>query len=231
MKKLNWKRIIGIFVLVMLFFSIVYSVYQIIVTPEVAVVEGAKVKSDYFLMLVQCCLGMIVFWLPSVLEKRLSFDMPNYMEIAYFIFLYCAIYLGEVHNFYYVIPCWDNILHCFSGAMLGAFGFSLVKILNDSEKIYVVLSPAFIALFAFCFAVTVGAVWEIYEFAGDSLFGLNMQKFKLADGTLLVGAEALKDTMHDIIIDSIGAFVVSLSGYLSMLGSEKYKEYKKNKQK
>jgi hypothetical protein len=115
--------------------------------------------------------------------------------------------------------------------MLGAFGFSLVKILNDSEKIHVVLSPAFIALFAFCFAVTVGAVWEIYEFAGDSLFGLNMQKFKLADGTLLVGAEALKDTMHDIIIDSIGAFVVSLSGYLSMLGSEKYKEYKKNKQK
>lgn len=230
MKKLNWKRIIGIFVLITLFFSIVYSVFQVITTPMV-VEDGGHNRSDYILMLLQCCLGMLVFWLPSVLEKRLCFDMPNYMEIAYFIFLYCAIYLGEVHDFYYVIPRWDNILHCFSGAMLGAFGFTLVKILNDSEKIHVVLSPAFIALFAFCFAVTVGAMWEIYEFVGDSLFGLNMQKFRLADGTLLVGAEALKDTMGDIIIDSIGAFIVALSGYLSMIGSEKYKEFKKNKKK
>lgn len=230
MKKINWKKVIGVFVLITLFISIIYSVYQVIVTPGI-VVEGEHNRSDYVLMLIQCILGMIVFWLPSVLEKRLSFDIPNYMEIAYFIFLYCAIYLGEVHNFYYVIPNWDNILHCFSGAMLGAFGFTLVRILNDSEKVSVVLSPVFICLFAFCFAVTVGAMWEIYEFTGDSLFGLNMQKFRLADGTELVGSAALKDTMDDIIIDSLGALIVSVSGYISMILNGKYREYKERKSK
>jgi len=221
MKKPNWKRIIGIFVLFTLICSIIYSSIKVITTPLST--TDLHNKSDYLLMLLQCCLGLVVFWLPSILERKLSFDIPNYMEIAYFIFLYCAIYLGEVQNFYYLIPRWDNILHCFSGAMLGAFGFSLVQILNNSDKVSVVLSPVFIALFAFCFAVTVGAMWEIYEFVGDSLFGLNMQKFRLADGTLLVGAAALKDTMHDIIIDSIGAFIISVWGYISMRFNNKYK--------
>jgi hypothetical protein len=147
--------------------------------------------------------------------------MPDYMTISYFVFLYCAIYLGEVHNFYYVIPYWDNILHSFSGGMLGAFGLSLVNILNKSDKIHLELSPGFICLFAFCFAVMIGAIWEIYEFLGDGLLGLNMQKFKLADGTLLVGHEALKDTMYDIIIDSVSALVVVIIGYLTMFKKDK----------
>ena len=100
-------------------------------------------------MLIQCFLGLAMMTLPSILQKHLSFELPNSMCIIYFVFLYCAIYLGDVRNFYYIIPHWDTILHGFSGVMLGAFGFSLVKILNDSDKIHVVLSPAFICLFAF----------------------------------------------------------------------------------
>ena len=92
-------------------------------------------------MLTQCILGLIVMFIPSIIERRWSIDIPNYMEILYFIFLYCAIYLGEVRNFYYLIPYWDTILHAFSGAMLGALGFTLVSILNDSAKIKIVLSP------------------------------------------------------------------------------------------
>ena len=80
MKKINWKRIIGVFVLITLFFSIIYSVYQVIVTPDVAIIEGEKVKSDYLLMLIQCCLGMLVFWLPSVLEKTLFIEMEKYID-------------------------------------------------------------------------------------------------------------------------------------------------------
>ena len=148
----------------------------------------------------------------------------------YFAFLFCAIYLGEVRNFYYIIPHWDTILHAFSGAMLGAFGFTLVNILNDSERVKVTLSPAFIALFAFCFAVAVGAVWEIYEFSGDELFGLNMQKFRLSDGTELIGHKALRDTMKDIIIDTIGAAIVSLMGYFSLIAKSKFNNKKPNKE-
>lgn len=214
-KKLNPKKIIGIFVFLSLFFSIGYSIVRIISVSADA--DSANLRSDYVLMLLQCLLGLVVIGLPSFLEKKWSFEIPNYMSILYFLFLYCAIYLGEVRNFYYIVPHWDTILHAFSGGMLGAFGFTLVSILNDSSKVEVALSPLFVCLFAFCFAIAVGALWEIYEFTGDGLFGLNMQKFRTADGTVLIGHNALSDTMKDLIIDSVGAFIVVAVGYLTML--------------
>lgn len=227
-KKANIKKIIGLIVFVSLFFSIGYSLLKIITTPENAGDIGvhAHKRSDYILMLLQCLLGLLVLGLPRILERKWSFEIPNYMSTLYFIFLYCAIYLGEVHNFYYVIPHWDDILHAFSGAMLGALGFSLVTILNDSEKTKVSLSPLFVALFAFCFALAAGAVWEIYEFIGDGIFGLNMQKFRLVDGYVLSGHSALSDTMYDIIIDALAAGLVSLIGYLSLIGRIKYIKHK-----
>lgn len=226
-QKPSWKLIVGIFVFTMLLLSIFYSVMRIITTPS-ETPDGLHERSDYVLMLLQCALGLLVIGLPSFLERKWSFALPNYMSILYFIFLFCAIYLGEVRNFYYLVPHWDTILHAFSGAMLGAFGFTLVNILNDSERVNVALSPAFIALFAFCFALASGAVWEIYEFSGDAIFGLNMQKFRLADGTELIGHLAVRDTMKDIIIDAVSAAAVSVVGYLQLLGKRKFKRDKKD---
>lgn len=227
-KKINWKRNISVFVFITLLLSIGYSVIKIATVPKsiASADAGTHLRSDYVLMLIQCFLGLLVIGLPALIERKWSFELPNYMSILYFIFLYCAIYLGEVRNFYYLVPHWDTILHAFSGAMLGALGFTLVRILNDSEKVRVTLSPLFICLFAFCFALAVGALWEIYEFAGDSIFGLNMQKFRLADGTELVGHTALRDTMKDIIIDAIGAFIITLIGYFTLLGKPQYKKHK-----
>lgn len=228
MEKRNWKKIIGLIVLITLVFSVGYSVVKIIMTPEVAIQVGDHTRSDYVLMLLQCCLGLVVFWLPSMLEKKFSWELPNYMCIMYFVFLYCAIYLGDVRNFYYIIPHWDTVLHCFSGGMLGALGFTLVEILNDTKNIKVKLSPVFVCLFAFCFALAAGVVWEIYEFIGDSLLGLNMQKYRDLN-TIFVGRDALSDTMIDLIVDTIGAFIVVCFGYLSLKGREKIEE-KRNKQ-
>ena len=225
LKKVNWRTVIGFIVYLTLAGSIIFSIYKIITVSESGNSSTSQlhVKSDYVLMLIQCILGTIVIGIPLLLERKFSFEMPNSMSIAYFVFLFCAIYLGEVRQFYYLVPRWDNILHCFSGAMLGAFGFTLVIILNDSKKVRVELNPYFVCLFAFCFALAVGAVWEIYEFLGDSIFGLNMQKFRLEDGTLLIGATALKDTMHDLIIDALGALVVVVVGFFNI----KYKEKRK----
>ena len=227
----SWKWWIGVILFITLVFSIFYSVFKILTTPEVIVNPevGQHLRSDYVLMLIQCILGLAMMGLPSILQKHLSFELPNSMCIIYFVFLYCAIYLGDVRNFYYIIPHWDTILHGFSGVMLGAFGFSLVKILNDSDKIHVVLSPAFICLFAFCFALAGGAVWEIYEFTADSLLGLNMQTHRLEDGTQLVGILALQDTMYDLIIDSVGALITVVCGYISMRGKEFYRKIRDKK--
>ena len=84
------------------------------------------------------------------------------------------------------------------------------------------LSPFFVSLFAFCFALAIGAVWEIYEFSLDGLMGFNMQKHTLADGTPLVGHAALSDTMKDIIIDALGALAASIIGYVSLKKNKKW---------
>lgn len=217
-KERNWKKIVGTLLLVTLILSIIYTIVKIVTSPS-EVIEAeihTKLKSDYVLMLLQCLLGLFVMMIPSIIERRFSINIPNTMEVLYFIFLYCAIYLGEVRNFYYLIPHWDTILHAFSAAMLGALGFSLVNILNNAERLKVNLSPLFVALFAFCFALAAGAIWEIYEYSFDGLLSLNMQKFALEDGTLLVGHQALSDTMYDIIVDAVSALITSIIGYFSI---------------
>jgi uncharacterized membrane protein YjdF len=204
-------------VLALLIISVIYAIYMFTIAPSgTARNEYEHVKSDYVLMILQCAFGSIIIFLPSKVEKRFRVDIPDVMEIIYFIFLFCAIYLGEVRNFYYRIPYWDVILHCFSAGMLGALGFVLVQFFNDTEKIKIQLSPLFVALFAFCFALACGAVWEIYEFAADGLLGTNMQKFITADGTVLIGREAVTDTMEDLIVDTLGAMVVTAFGYVNL---------------
>ncbi len=215
LKKRDWPKIFGMILFISLALSIVFIIVSMILAPIKPLPEDPyrKVKSDYTLMLLQCCMGVVVMFLPGMMEKRLKLGIPSYIFVLYFVFLYCAIYLGEVRNFYYEVPHWDTILHAFSGAMLGALGFALVDILNRADRVPIHLSPFFVAFFAFCFALACGAVWEIYEFTFDGLLGLNMQKYAMEDGTPLNGREALADTMKDIIVDAIGALVIALLGY------------------
>lgn len=213
-----WKKIIGVILFFSLLFSIGYAVTCMIRSPAVAPAGDphAKIKSDYTLMLVQCLMAIIVMFLPSVLERRFRLEIPNYMYVLYFAFLYCAVYLGEVRNFYYAVPHWDTILHGFSGAMLGALGFVLVNLLNDAPNVKMNLSPGFVAFFAFCFALACGAVWEIYEYLMDGLLSMNMQHFAVEDGTPLVGRAALLDTMKDLIVDALGALLIAVIGYFPL---------------
>lgn len=216
--KLTISRITSYILLATLILAIIYSVVSIIISPS-TLEEGSEfthVKADYVLMLLQCILGVAAMFLPSILTHKFNLIIPSYMMVLYTVFLYCAIYLGEVRNFFYLIPKWDLILHTFSGAMLGALGFSVINILNKTERIPVNLSPLFVAVFTFCFAVSLGAIWEIYEFAIDGLFKQNMQKFAYESGELMVGREALADTMWDLIVDSCGAFVMASIGYISL---------------
>lgn len=216
-KKEKAAHVIAIVLFVSLVLSVIYSLVRFILAPEAPPTDGpyVKIKSDYLLMLFQCVMGIAVMLLPSLLAHKWSITLSSGVTILYYLFLYCAIYLGEVRQFYYRIPHWDSMLHAFSGAMLGALGFVLVDLLNRDRHVRVSLSPFFVSAFAFCFALAVGALWEIYEFSFDKLLGLNMQKHTTAEGVPLSGAEALADTMKDIIIDAVAAFDVSLFGFLT----------------
>ena len=207
---------------VLLLISVLFTIYRLITAPSSAeeALPGQKVKIDYLLPLVQCILGLLVIRLPHWLGARLNLRISNAMLIMYIVFLYAAIYLGEVRDFYYRVPQWDSFLHCFSGMMMGALSFSCVTLLNDAQRIPMNLSPVFVALFAFSFAMTLGVIWEFYEYTVDGLMGLNMQKFRLEDGTVLMGHAALRDTMKDLFIDGCGALVTAMLGFISL----KYKK-------
>jgi hypothetical protein len=215
-KVFNTRNLIG-FVFLGFIASAVVAIVEIIISPAVAPSDdfAMRVKGDYIYLLIQCIIGIIAMLLPGYLRFKAKLEIPSMMIILYALFVFCALYLGFVRGFYEQVPHWDTIAHTFSGVSLGALGFSIVSFLTKSDKIS--LSPAFVAMFAFCFAVTLGVIWEIYEFAMDYFLDTNMQRFiQIETGETLIGQAALTDTMKDLIVDSIGAFVVSFSGYISL---------------
>ncbi len=222
LKKIFNLKNISIFIFISFALSSAFIILMIILSPGIENNGNIsqRVKSDYVLMLIQCIVGMAAMMLPGFFTKKINIQIPSKMLLLYTVFLYCAIYLGEVRSFYYSIPYWDTILHTFSGAMIGAFGYSFISLLNNTDSIPINLSPIFVALFTLCFAITLGVIWEFYEFTIDSLFKTNMQKYMLEDGEMLMGQAALADTMKDLIVDFIGAFIVSAIGYISL----KYKK-------
>ena len=212
-KPKNWRKISFWFVLITLILSTGYAVTAIIRAPAELAPDAPfqKVKWDYVVLLLLCAVGVVCTFLPSMAERRLRLELPNYMHIAYCIFLYASIYLGEVRNFYYDVPHWDTLLHISSGLMLGALGFFVVDLLNRAS-VRMQLSPLFVCLFALGFAVTLGTLWEICEFTFDSIFDGNMQKYMLQDRTPLAGRAALSDTMKDLVVDVAGALIPCIAG-------------------
>jgi hypothetical protein len=123
-----------------------------------------------------CILTLLLLILPSTIEVGLNVVVPQRFEIAMLVSIYAAEVLGEINKFYVIIPYWDTILHTFNGFLAAGVGYSLVTLLNKNEKLTFALSPAFTALVAFCFSMTIGIFWEFFEFGMDCLFNLDMQK-------------------------------------------------------
>lgn len=123
-----------------------------------------------------CVLTLVLFLLPSFFEKKFKIDMPETLEIVILLFIFSAEILGEIQNFYNVFTNWDTILHTLNGFLCAAIGFSLIDILNRSEKLHWNLSPIFVAIFGFCFSMSIGVLWEFFEYGADKYLGYDMQK-------------------------------------------------------
>lgn len=152
---------------------------------------------------------------PVAFRSRLPVRVPAEFQILAILFVFASLFLGEVRNYYELIWWWDAGLHASSGLLFGIVGFLLVYVLNQNERIDINLRPRFVALFAFTFAMAVGALWEIFEFAMDQTFGLQMQKPRLNDPS------GLTDTMWDLAFDAIGAVLISAFGWWYMIHDER----------
>ena len=123
-----------------------------------------------------CILTLVLLLLPTVLERRLQIDLSNTLEIIIMLFIFAAEILGEIQAYYTAFPYWDTMLHTLNGFLAAAVGFSMVILLNDNEKLTFELSPFFLALLAFCFSMTIGVLWEFFEFFMDTFLHTDMQK-------------------------------------------------------
>ncbi len=203
-------------------------------------------KSRYLLIIVQICIGISALFIPTVAHKKFNLKIPIYLRVILVVFIYLAVFLGEVSDYYYKVPFWDTILHTFSGFIFAIISLSIINLLNDNKSVHLQMSPLFVALFAFCFAVALGVLWEIVEFSMDNLLGLNSQKFIPETTALFNGGNsfaplagtdgeiaaffrqpsgykyALEDTMGDLIVDCLGALVASVLDYIIL----KYKTSK-----
>lgn len=123
-----------------------------------------------------CVLSLVLFCVPRMIERSLDIDIPPVMEGIIYCFIFAAEILGEINSFYTIIPGWDTMLHTINGFLVAAVGFSLVDLFNRSERFSFKLSPLFLAIVAFCFSMTVGVLWEFFEFGADQVMGTDMQK-------------------------------------------------------
>jgi hypothetical protein len=151
--------------------------------------------------------GIMAVCLLPTLSRRLSVEIPSEVELAAVLFVFATLFLGEVNDWYQRYWWWDMALHTTSGLLLGLLGFIIVYVLNEDEAVDLNMRPAFVALFAFFFAVGIGAIWEVFEFAMDQWFGTNMQPATANDPS------GLTDTIQDLIVDTVGAAAVSLWGW------------------
>ena len=180
-------------------------------------------------------LTLILFMVPQFLDKKLSVTIPVGLETVILIFIFSAEILGEINAFYVKIPIWDSILHTTNGFLMAAIGFALIDLFNRSKKFSIKMSPYFVAFFAFCFSMTVGVLWEFFEFSMDQFFGLDMQKdwIVTAINSVVINGEqwnlggyldiGLIDTMKDLIVNFIGAVVFSVIGILYLKNRERGK--------
>ena len=123
-----------------------------------------------------CLLTLLLFMIPSFVEKKMRIDVPNTLEVLILLFIFSAEILGEIGAFYLRVPWWDTMLHTLNGFLMSAIGVSMVDILNQKEVFQAKLSPLFLALVAFCFSMTIGVLWEFFEYAMDIFMKTDMQK-------------------------------------------------------
>lgn len=169
-----------------------------------------------------CIFTLLLFTVPTFLDKKLHIELPTTLEIIIYLFIYAHAILGEINRFYIIFPHWDLMLHTLNGFLCAGVGFSLINLLNNNIT-DINLSPIYVCLVAFCFSMTVGVVWEFFEYGHDRLLNGDMQKdeivTKISSVTLDKNKENIPITIEDInktIIEHNGKTTIIKDGYLDI---------------
>ena len=221
----------------------VFAVYLVLRLIVIGTLVSSIIRQEYESAFI-CLLVLVLFMLPFFIQQNFGIELPSTLEIIILLFIFAAEILGELGCYFITYPHWDSMLHTTTGFLCAATGFALIDILNRNDKIKFQLSPIYVALVAFCFSMTIGVLWEFFEFSMDWFFGLDMQKDWIVPAinsvklnptganvpihvdvqSLVVNGETwnlggyldigIVDTMKDLIVNFIGAVVFSIIGIL-----------------
>ena len=204
-----------------------FAVYVILRSLVVAIGVVSFFRG-YYENMFYCILSLVLFLLPAFVTKNFGIELPQTLEIIVLTFVFAAEILGELAGFYQKVTLWDSMLHTTTGFLAAAIGFALLDIFNKNEHFKFQISPVYMAIVAFCFSMTVAAVWEIFEFSMDMCFGFDMQKDMVVDSIGSVSLDLTKsneviripDISEVVIISADGSrYVLSdygITGYLDI---------------
>lgn len=194
-----------------------FVVYVILRTLVIFVLIRQIMMQNYENIFV-CLLTLLLLLVPSFVQLTFKIELPIFLEILILIFIYAAEILGEIDNYYFSIPYWDTVLHTINGFVCAAVGFSMVSLLNKSEKVQFFVSPVFLAIVSFTFSMTIGVLWEFFEFSMDQFFAMDTQKDTLITSIHSAGVDEVipafeADNIHEVMIDGK---IISDQGYIDI---------------
>ena len=197
----------------------VFAVYTILRLIVLATLVSSILRGEYESAFI-CLLVLVLFMLPFFIQQNFGIELPSTLEIIILLFIFAAEILGELKCYFITFHHWDTMLHTTTGFLCAATGFALIDILNRNSRIKFQLSPIYVALVAFCFSMTVGVLWEFFEFGMDRLFEMDMQKDTVVNSITSVMLDptnsnkvvAVKD-IQDVVINGQP---LGLGGYLDI---------------
>jgi len=190
-------------------------------TVSLFIVDDASSLSTIAFQMFETVLMMVVIFIPTFINRKTGFEVPVFMESMFVAFCFCSLILGDVADFYGKFEWWDSLQHGISGILLGILGFSIINIFNRKEYGGLRFPPIFVSIWMVFFAMSLGAIWEIAEFIIDGMLGINTQQYLAGSGTFdntdpLVGHDALRDTMEDLMLDLAGSLLIAMAGYFEL---------------
>ena len=197
----------------------VFAVYLILRIVVLLTLVSSIIRGEYENAFV-CLLVLFLFMLPLFIQQNFGIELPSTLEIIILLFIFASEILGELGCFFITYPNWDSILHTTTGFLCAATGFALIDILNRNSKIKFELSPVYVSLVAFCFSMTIGVLWEFFEFSMDRLFLMDMQKDTIIHSITSVMLDPtnmnIPVTIGDITSVAVNGQELGFGGYLDI---------------
>lgn len=152
----------------------------------------------HYLFAFSALIAILLSLIPALLKRNYNINLPWGIDFLITFVLYIHTF-GLTFKLYKTVFYYDIIMHLLGTVVIALLGFIIVYTLHFTKKVR--LTILLIGFFTVIFAIGVGALWEIGEFAIDQFLGTQAQIDNF-------------DTMGDLIYDTIAALITAFVGML-----------------